>query len=209
MPRELCGICQEWSHAMESLKGPQKRMDFMQAHVPALLKNTALFAELIHRVARGGTYPDVRHTDAFDNEILLYLNPRRIFSIRMFLFGPGEFNPVHDHNAWGITGSVINTLTIVRYSRDDDGSVDGHARIHETGRETFLPGEIETTLPLDAGIHKAGNATQEPMVMVSVYGTPIRRLYVNGYDVENNRVYRMYPPRMKKRLLAKQTLDRL
>lgn len=207
MPRELHGICSEWSKEMERIKGAALRLQFMQARFPELLKNTALFTELIGRIARGGTYPDIRRTDAFDNEILLYLNPKRIFSIRMFLFGPEDFTPVHDHNAWAITGSVINKVTIVRYCRDDDGSVEGAARIHETGRKTISPGEIETTLPLNEGIHKTGNTSRDPMVMVSAYGSPIRRLYVNGYDVEKNRVYRMYPPRMKKKLLARQTLN--
>ena len=206
MPRELRDICSEWSIEMEPLKNTEMRMQFMQAHFQELLKNTALFAELIDRIARGGAYPDIRHTDAFDNEILLYLNPKRIFSIRLFLFGPEDFTPVHDHNAWGITGSAINELTVIRYRREDDGSVEGYARIHETGRETVSPGEIETTLPLNAGIHATGNATRDPMVMVSVYGSPVRRLYVNRYDMDKNRAYKMYSPKMKKKLLAKSTL---
>ena len=167
MPRDLHGICSEWSKEMEPLKNTEMRMQFMQAHFPDLLKNTALFTELVGRIARGSSYPDIHRTDAFDNEILLYLNPRRVFSIRMFLFGPEDFTPVHDHNAWAITGSVFSEVAVVRYCRDDDGSVEGSARIHETGRETLSPGEIETALPLNEGIHKTGNTTRYPMVMVA------------------------------------------
>lgn len=207
MPGELLDICTAWSREMEKWIDPEPRMQFVKAQLPSLLSNASLFAELIDRVARGEPYPDIRHTDAFENEILLYMNPKRIFSLRMSLFGPQEFTPIHDHNAWGVIGSVLNALTVVRYRREDDGSVDGYARILETGRATLAPGEIEFTLPLNEGIHEIGNAAQDPLVMVSVYGSPVRRLYVNGYDAEKNRVYKMYSPRVKKKLLAKSTLQ--
>jgi len=206
IPPDLLDICTAWSKKMEALAGRKLRMQFVKARLPDLLLRTPLFIELIDRIDRGDTYPDIRHTDAFENEILLYMNPKRIFSLRMFLFGAEEFTPIHDHNSWGMTGSVINKLTVVRYRREDAGSVEGYARIHETHRLTLSPGEIECTLPLNEGIHATGNATKDPMVMVSVYGTPVRRLYVNRYDAEKNRVHRMYSPRMKKKLLAKSTL---
>jgi len=206
MPSELLDTCTQWSKKMEALVGPKLRMQFIRDQMPDLLLNTSLFIELIDRIGRGDTYPDIRHTDAFENEILLYMNPKRIFSVRMFLFGAEEFTPIHDHNSWGMTGSVINALTVIRYRREDVGSVEGCARIHETDRLTLAPGEIEYTLPLNEGIHATGNATKDPMVMVSVYGSPVRRLYVNRYDAEKNRVHKMYSPRMKKKLLAKSTL---
>jgi predicted metal-dependent enzyme (double-stranded beta helix superfamily) len=192
---------------MEALAGPKPRMAFIRDQLPRFLLNTSLFLDLIERIARGDIYPDIGHTDAFDNEILLYMNPKRVFSVRMFLFGPGEFSPIHDHNSWGMIGSVLNALTVVNYRREDDGTVEGYARIHETDRITLSPGEIESTLPLNEGIHETGNATADPMVMVSVYGSPIRRLYVNRYDAEKNRVQKMYAPRMKKKQLAKSTLE--
>ena len=206
MPYELLDICTAWSEEMEALVGTKPRMRFIKASLPHLLSNPALFIELIDRIDRGYSYPDIRRTDAFENEILLYMNPRRIFSVRMFLFGPEEFTPIHDHNSWGMTGSVVNALTVIRYQREDDGAVEGCARIHETDRLTLAPGEIEHTLPLNEGIHATGNTTKDPMVMVSVYGSPIRRVYINRYDAEKNRVQKMYSPRMKKKLLAKSTL---
>jgi predicted metal-dependent enzyme (double-stranded beta helix superfamily) len=206
MPSELLGICTAWSAEMETLTDKKARIGFIQQRLPDLLLNTPLFEELVERMTKGDSYPDIRHTDAFDNEILLYLSPKRIFSLRMFLFGPGDFTPIHDHNSWGVTGTASNELTVVKYHRDDDESVEGYAKLHENRRVTLLPGATEITMPLNEGIHQTGNLTQDPMIMVSVYGSPIRRLYVNGFDMEKNCVFKMYAPRLKKKILARQVL---
>jgi len=204
MPTALGEICTDWSVRLESLPDRADRIRFVQQHLPEVLFNLALFEELVERICRGNAYPDIRRTDAFDNEILLYLNPRRIFSLRMFFFGPAEFTPVHDHNAWGVTGTVYNPLTVVRYDRTDDRTAAGVARLEESRRRTLVPGETELTLPLDEGIHRTGSDTDRPVLMVSVYGSPIRRLHVNGFDIENQRVYPMVAPRMKKRRMARE-----
>jgi hypothetical protein len=104
---------------------------------------------------------------------------------------------------------VLNELTVVRYHRDDDGSIDGYAKVHETKRLKLNPGDIELTMPLNEGIHQTGNSNENPVIMVSVYGNPIRRLYVNGFDVDKSRVIKMYAPKTKKKLLARNTLEYL
>jgi len=42
--------------------------------------------------------------------------------------------------------------------------------------------------------------------MVSVYGTPLRRLYIQRFNLENGGVHRVFPPRFKKKMLAEQAL---
>ena len=207
MPHELLKICESWAKEIEALSTVEDRIQFFRKHLPALLLNTPLFAEILKRMIRGKPYPDIRKTEMFDNEILLYLHPKRLFSLRLFLFGPKEFTPIHDHNSWGVTGTAFNRLTIVRYKREDDGSQEDFARIVETQRLTMEPGDTSVTLPLDEGIHATGNATQEPMMMVSIYGNPIRRLYVNRFDPEKNRVFKLFTPRIRKRIKAEKTLS--
>jgi hypothetical protein len=63
------------------------------------------------------------------------------------------------------------------------------------------------SLSFNDGIHKAGNPDGESSVMLCVYGTPIRRLYVNQYDHLNNRVSKLYPPRLRKKMLASRALE--
>jgi hypothetical protein len=71
------------------------------------------------------------------------------------------------------------------------------------------PGDTSVVRPLNDGIHQAGNPATGTCVMLSVYGTPIRRLYVNQYDPMRNRVSRLYPPRLRKKRLATQALETL
>jgi len=209
MPEELLDLCSSWSEELDRLTDPSSRIRCIRDRLPELLEKQPLFIELLRCIDRGCPYPDIRHTDAFENEILLYLNPKRIFSLRMFLFGPGEFTPVHDHNSWGVVGTAMNRLTVVKYAREDDGSLDGHARVHPTESLTLDPGDTDITLPLNDGIHKTGNEGKNPVIMVNVYGSPIRRLFVHGFEIEKNRVYRMYAPRMKKKLLAREALAQM
>jgi hypothetical protein len=43
--------------------------------------------------------------------------------------------------------------------------------------------------------------------MISVYGSPMRRLYINRFDYKNSKVEKLYPPRIKKKMLAAQALN--
>ena len=208
-PEELLEICQRWSDSIENISGDAARMDFFQNELPGFLRNQSVIQELLKNITGGSPYPDLRQAQMIDNEILLYLNPKRLFSLRMFLYGPGDYTPIHDHNSWGVSGAVVGELGVIRYARQDDGTVEGYARLRQTARVQLQPGEIELTRPLNDGIHQTGNPGQGTTIMISVYGSPVRRLYINRFDHEHNKVDRLYPPRIKKKMLAAQALEHL
>jgi predicted metal-dependent enzyme (double-stranded beta helix superfamily) len=124
----------------------------------------------------------------------------------MFFYAPGDFSPVHDHSAWGLITSVWGELAVGRYRRLDDGRLAGYAHLALQEERIRAPGEIDVTLPLAEGIHRTGNRGPVPIVMVSLYGAPLRRLYINRFDVDARKVYRMYEPRHRLRRLAEQVL---
>ena len=206
-PEELLKICKRWSQSVEKISGDAARIEFFQKELPAFLRNHRVFEILLQNIKMGHPYPDLRQAQMIDDEILLYLNPSRLFSVRMFLYGSGEYTPIHDHNSWGVSGAVVGELGVIRYAREDDGAVEGYARLRQTGRFELRPGEIELTRPLNEGIHQTGNPGQGTTLMISVYGSPVRRLYINRFDAERNSVERLYPPRIKKKMLAAQALD--
>jgi predicted metal-dependent enzyme (double-stranded beta helix superfamily) len=208
-PEELLEICQRWSDSIENISGDAARMDFFQNELPGFLRNQSLFQELLKNILDGSPYPDLRQAQMIDDEILLYLNPKRLFSLRMFLYGPGDYTPIHDHNSWGVSGAVVGELGVIRYARQDDGTVEGYARLRQTARVQSQPGEIELTRPLNDGIHQTGNPGQGTTIMISIYGSPVRRLYIHRFDHEHNKVDRLYPPRKKKKMLAAQALKHL
>ncbi len=206
-PEELLEICKRWSDSIENISGDAARMDFFQNELPGFLRNQSVFQELLKNIIGGSPYPDLRQAQMIDDEILLYLNPKRLFSLRMFLYGPGDYTPIHDHNSWGVSGAAVGELGVIRYAREDDGTVEGYARLRQTARVQLQPGEIELTRPLNDGIHQTGNPGQGTTFMISIYGSPVRRLYINRFDHEHNKVDRLYPPRIKKKMLAAQALD--
>ena len=206
MPAELVSICNRWSQDLQKLKAEKEQIEYIQDGLPALLCNRGIFLELLGNIVKGQPYPDTRQARLFEDEILLYLNTKPLFSIRMSIYEPGSYTPIHDHNSWGVIGSALGKIGVIKYIREDDGSKQGYARLHKT-EDLILEGtQTDITLPLNQGIHQTENPDSDTSIMVSVYGRPMRQIYIHRFDLENNRVFRMYSPRLKKRLLATQAL---
>ncbi len=203
---ELRSVCQKWATAVRRINGREGRMAFFREELPALLVNRPLFEGILKATTGGAPYPNLRQETQFDNELVLYRDPARLFSLRMYLFGPGEHTPVHDHTSWGVSGSAFGPLEVVRYRREDDGSNPEQAQLTPAGRRVLWPGDIEETWPLDRGIHRTGNPNERTTLMVSIYGTPLRRLYIQRFNLENGCIHRVFAPRFKKRMLAEQAL---
>ena len=205
-PEELLEIFKRWSDTIENISGDAARIEFFQNELPIFLLNRSLFEKLLKNIKAGSRYPDLRQAQMIDDEILLYLNPKRLFSLRMFLYSPGDYTPIHDHSSWGVSGAAVGELGVIRYVREDDGSIEGYAQLRQAAPAYLQPGEIELTRPLNEGIHQTGNPVDGTTIMISVYGSPFRRLYINRFDYKANKVEKLYPPRMKKKMLAAQAL---
>jgi predicted metal-dependent enzyme (double-stranded beta helix superfamily) len=203
---ELQAVFDHWTQSMQKIKDRNERIAFARAEMPALLLNRRLLKKIMTDIVKGKRYPDIRQATMFSNEFILYINNQRLYSVRLYIYEPGQYTPVHDHNSWGVYGCVSKKVEVIRYRRQDDETRQGYARLHETDRIMLQPGDTSVVRPLNDGIHQAGNPLTDTSVMLSVYGTPIRRLYVNQYDPMRNRVSRLYPPRLRKKRLATQAL---
>ena len=208
MPPELIRVSDAWAERLEGLTDPH-RIAFMQKALIQFLANQDFFRKLLQNIATGAPYPDTRRTTLFPNEIVLYLHDRRSLSLRMLLSETGSYTPIHDHNAWGVITPMVGELDIIGYERLNPRSGNQFSGLRQTLHKTLYPGETAQVLPLEKGIHQTGNSGQGPLVMISVYGKPVRRPYVLGYDLDRNRVYRIYTPRTRKRMLAKEALEHL
>ena len=206
MPDALRSMCARWSKTMEKLSGYEARVDYIQEELPGLLTNIALFKVILKNIMGSARYPDLRHATLFDNELLLYLDSKRLFSIRLYLWGPGEYTPIHDHSSWGVIGPVSGDFEVIKYTRQDDGSREEYASLVETEKLKLLPGETHVTLPLNNGIHKTGNPTDMTTANIHLYGNPVRRSYINRFDLETGRVDHMYAPKARKQMLASEAL---
>jgi len=211
MPSQLQGrlseFCQHWSEAVSLKNDTEERLGFFRTELPGLLVQQELFYGILEGIIKGGNYPDIRQATFFDNEFCLYRDPGQRFSVWMYLYGPGDYTPVHDHNSWGVSGSALGELEVVRYRREDDGSDPGSARLALAGRRLLQPGQIEVTQAFDEGIHKTGNPSATSLIMISVYGRTLRRRFLRQFDPDTGRVQAIYPPRVRKKRLAEQALQ--
>ena len=204
---ELQKIFDRWSESMQIHKDMEKRIFYIGREMPELLLNQLLFKKILTNIVKGQGYPDARQATMFTNEFILFISTKRLFSVRLYIYDPGQYTPIHDHNSWGVYGCVHNRIEVIRYRREDDETRPGYARLREIERPVLDPGQVASVLPLNDGIHKAGNPAVKTSVMLCVYGTPIRRLYVNQYDHLQNSVSKLYPPRLRKKMLAAQALE--
>lgn len=206
---ELQSVFNGWAVNIGNTGSIAERIAFTRSQMPALLRNCELLENILADIVRGKRCLDVRKATLFDNEFILYINYKRLFSARLYIYEPGQTTPVHDHNSWGVYGCVSESIEVVKYRRDDDETKPGYARLHETERTILQSGDTSVVMPLNDGIHRAGNPTDGICVMLSVYGTPVRRMYVNEYDPLRNTVNRRYHPRLAKKRLAARALETL
>jgi len=204
---EVRRVCRGWSGAAGRCGCAEERIDFFRGALPALLARAELLAGVLEGIVDGRPLPDLRLATVFENEFVLHQDPGGLFSLRLYLYGPGEFTFVHDHVTWGVSGPARGRLEVLRYRRTDDGADPNLARLEPAERLALAPGETEITLPLERGIHRTGNPDAGTTWMLSVYGPPARRAVMHRFDLETGRVRPLHPPRVHKRLLAQQALS--
>jgi predicted metal-dependent enzyme (double-stranded beta helix superfamily) len=207
VPSRLATFCARCSKALKDLDSYRTGIDFVQAEMPELLLDRELFATLMKNIAEGKGYPDIYRPTIFDNELLLYSDASGSFSLRLYLWGPGEFTLPHDHNSWGVLGTAVDGFEVINYRREDDGSREGYARLREVERMLLPPGGVTFTLPFEEGIHTTGTPGDKTVITLNLYGKPLPRGYIQNFDLEKNRVRKVLPPWKKKEALSARALE--
>lgn len=207
MDPQLQNYCSRWTTHVAAMdeQDQDARVSYFREQLPLLLLDHHVIRSVLKRMAQGRQWPDLRRPGIFNHEVLLYLDPSRRFSLRLYFHPPRTHTVIHDHTSWGISGTPFGKLSVISYTRN--GKIkNGHARLYPKSQRVLAPGEVDLTLPWDDGIHKTGSADDRLNVMISIYGRPGRRLYVNRYDETSGRVERLYPPRLLRRNLAGEAL---
>lgn len=209
MPEKLIDFCETCAGELPKRTEPEACIGLINRLLPELVSDKDLFREILTGMARGDEYLDLRYATMFDSEVILYRDPKRLFSIRMFLWQPGEYDPIHDHNSWGVVSPALGELEVVNYLRTDDGTRADFAQLVETGRNVIKPGETTYVCGSDS-IHKTGNPGQKINIQISLYGpSQTGRDYINGFDHTTGRIYPIYAPKIRKQHLALQALEGL
>ncbi len=197
--------CRKWSADVAAISDDERRMAYFEKQLPQLLLDRdAVHAVLTHMV-QGKRWPDVRYSGLFSHEVMLYLDPSRRFSIRLYFHPPQTHTDVHDHTGWGVSGTPFGRLSVIGYSCVGDIET-GRVQIQREDQKILMPGEVDLTHPWMDGIHQTGSVDDTINVMISAYGRPGRRLYVHRIDPETGVAERIYPPRLLRRMLAKKAI---
>ncbi|TFL15794.1 cysteine dioxygenase [Pusillimonas caeni] len=109
---------------------------------------------------------------------LLYGDLFDRFSVVSFVWGPGQFTPVHDHTVWGVIGMLRGAEREVPYERTDDG------RLLPSGPPRVLePGDVACVAPGIGDIHAVSNALDDEVsISIHLYGGNIGKIQRNTYD---------------------------
>lgn len=209
MPCRLIEFCEACAGGLAIRKDIDECIDFVGCLLPEFVCDKGLFREILEGMVRGDHYLDLQYATMFGDEVILYRDPEHLFSIRMFLRQPGEFDPIHDHNSWGVISPALGELDVVSYRRREQGERKDVADIEEAGRIILKPGDISCVRGPES-IHKTGNPGEQMNIQISLYGSVLtRRNYINGFDEVSGRVYPIYAPKVWKQHLALRALSAL
>ena len=205
---EIVTVCSRWGKGLEKLSDNASRISYMKQELPNLTADRTLIRSLLSNIVAGQNYPDIHYAAMFDCEIILYRDPNRLFSLRIYLWDALEYDPVHDHNSWGVISPALGELEVISYQREEGGSSKDYVRLVECERKLVQPGDTYSVLPLNAGIHRTGNPNDQPIVQFSVYGHKITdRNYVNTYDLSSGKISGLFSPPVTKSILAQKALS--
>jgi len=104
-------------------------------------------------------------------QYLLYRDPLSRFSIVSFVWGPGQRSPIHDHQVWGLVGTLQGAELSQAYSAPQMPTEPPKER----GPERLMkPGDVELMSPALGDIHSVRNASDtEVAVSIHTYGADI------------------------------------
>jgi predicted metal-dependent enzyme (double-stranded beta helix superfamily) len=104
-------------------------------------------------------------------QYLLYRDPLSRFSIVSFVWGPGQRSPIHDHQVWGLVGTLEGAELSQAYAAPQN-LADPPVALGAERR--MMPGDVELMSPALGDIHRVRNASDsDPAVSIHAYGADI------------------------------------
>lgn len=190
------------------IKKKEKGASFFQdaqAQLSGLLADTQWFLDFLEKLVLDTSFCQQQKPSRWLNEYTVYRSPEGSFVILAYIWEPRQVDVIHDHNSWGIVGTLSGKVRETKYRRIDDGGKDGYAELEETLNKIIDPCETTYVLPLDKGIHKLENFDGHT-ITIHVYGKSVRKGFLNYYDSENRTVTRTYVYSLHRAALALRTL---
>jgi predicted metal-dependent enzyme (double-stranded beta helix superfamily) len=102
-------------------------------------------------------------------QYLLHADAMERFSVVSFVWGPGQFTPIHDHTVWGLIGMLRGAEQSQAYARTGSGHWAPQGELRQ-----LLPGQVEAVSPRIGDVHRVRNALADQVsISIHVYGANI------------------------------------
>lgn len=142
--------------------------DTQPSEAQLLTQGGALLREL---VAQDDWLPEAyaQPHPQYYRQYLLHADSAERFSVVSFVWGPGQFTPIHNHTVWGLIGMLRGAESSQGFARDDEGRwvPDGDAIV-------LHPGDVEAVSPTIGDVHRVTNAFDDQVsISIHVYGANI------------------------------------
>lgn len=162
-----------------------------RALLSELMATTEWFQLFLKRIVMDTAFRQQQKPSRWLNEYTVHRSPEGNFVILAYIWEPHQIDVIHDHNSWGVIGTLTGKVSERKYRRVDDGARDGYAELEEISHRLLIPGDTSSVMPLDGGIHRMENLTN-CSISINVYGKSYRKGYLHYYDAENRTVTRAY-----------------
>lgn len=141
MDTQFQSYCLRWSADVARLSDEDARMAYFQEYLPELLLDGETVRGVIAHMTKGRPWPDLKKAELFSHEVLLYLDPSRRFSIRLYFHQARTHTAIHDHTSWGVSGTPVGRLSVIGYTCEgnpDEGPVQLHRKYQTFFRERSI-----------------------------------------------------------------------
>lgn len=102
-------------------------------------------------------------------QYLLHADALERFSVVSFVWGPGQFTPIHDHTVWGLIGVLRGAELEQPFSRADCGRW-----LPQGEPYRLLAGQVHAVSPRIGDVHRVRNALEgQASISIHVYGANI------------------------------------
>ncbi len=200
-------FCNEFRKIVSQDENVFQSIEHGRESVAELTSRPDWFCSYLEKIIFPGSVSGLERSGIWPNEYTLYRSPDKLFVAFAYIWDIGQADFIHDHNAWGIVGTLFGKVGEKKYERCDDGKQEDFCEIRETSESVFGPGETTFVLPLNKGLHAMDNSTDKVAVTVNVYHKVVERNYIQSFDPSGKTVTRVFPPRTYKEMMAVKALS--
>ncbi len=200
---KFCGEYQKMLSEEKTIVGSVERGRQLVAE---LTSQPDWFCSYLERIISHEASAGIERAGIWSNEYTIYRSPDKSFIVLAYIWEAGQKDIIHDHNGWGVVGTLFGKMREKKYKRLDDGTKEGFCELQEESNEVLGPAETTFVLPLNNGLHVMDNAADEIAVSINVYRKLIDRNYIQSFDPAEKKVTRLFPGRTLRELLAVKAL---